>query len=211
MPKTSNSGVTGLNHGWQTGYNDWGYSWFSWMPAVKCCIVTRLGQGSLLPNRFHFISYPAIRCCIFWYRNNIVKYATYQQMLHPSQGFAASRACVAMLNVNVSLCFYHQVMKTYEVEVYLHAFLILVLDAHEWTASSTGRFTNRQSSYNSHSVAGWVGKEKKFFPAWNQTHVPRSSSSKLDRYNGWTILNLFWRITSINELIYYCYYYYYYI
>jgi hypothetical protein len=49
-------------------------------------------------------------------------------------------------------------MKSYwGVKVYLHAFLMLALDADELSASCPGRFTPREEAPGSHWIGGWVG------------------------------------------------------
>jgi hypothetical protein len=43
------------------------------------------------------------------------------------------------------------------VEVYLHAFLILILVGGEWSASYLGRFIPREKAPGAHCIGGWVG------------------------------------------------------
>jgi len=52
----------------------------------------------------------------------------------------------------------HHVTKVYwGVELELRAFLTLVLDEGEWSASRPGRFTRRERAPGTHWLGGWVG------------------------------------------------------
>jgi hypothetical protein len=52
-------------------------------------------------------------------------------------------------------------MKSYGgVEMQLHAFLTLVLDGGEWSASRPGRFTRRERASDTHWIGGWGGPRR---------------------------------------------------
>jgi hypothetical protein len=101
------------------------------------------------------------------------------------------------VKVKLSLCLTkHHAVKTYGgVEVQLDAFVTLVLDRSEWSASRLGHFTSRETAPGTQSVGGWVdpragmdavAKRK------NSLSLPRiepwSHNSQLSNYTHWAIL-----------------------